>query len=124
VNGRDLVAVRRGTALGADGPATNGRRNSGGDAFGRRGNNSRDRRRCASSRGSTMMVCSSGTTAEPVRGAVRAGERRIEHEKREEGARGGEGKGVRCPIYRQEEGERDRVGVFNRPSMAFMEEKE
>jgi hypothetical protein len=53
------------------------------------------------------MVCSSGTTTEPVRRAVRAGERRIEHEKREEGARGGEGKGVRCPIYRQEEGERE-----------------
>jgi hypothetical protein len=98
--------VRRGTALGEDGPATNGRRNSDGDVFGRRGNNSRDRRRCASSRGSTTMVCSSGTTTEPVRRAVRAGERRIEHEKREEGARG-EGKGVRCPIYRREEGERE-----------------
>jgi hypothetical protein len=50
------------------------------------------------------MVCNSGATAEPVRRAVRAGEHRIEHEKREEGARG-EGKRVRRPIYREEEAE-------------------
>jgi hypothetical protein len=48
-----------------------------------------------------MMVCRSGTTAEPVRRAVWAGERRIEHEKREEGARGGEGKGVRLDFIRR-----------------------
>jgi hypothetical protein len=51
------------------------------------------------------MVCSSGATAEPVRRAVRAGERIIEHKKREEGARGREGKRVRRPIYREGEAE-------------------
>jgi hypothetical protein len=50
----------------------------------RRGNNSRGRRRCASSRSSTTIVCSSGATAEHVRREVRAGERRVEHGRREE----------------------------------------
>jgi hypothetical protein len=48
------------------------------------------------------MVCSSRATAEPVRRAVQAGERRIKHEKGEEGARGGEGKGVRSDFIARE----------------------
>jgi hypothetical protein len=76
------------------------------------------------------MVCSSGATAEHVRRAVRVGERRVEHGRKEELGRGeGEGEGS-ASYFIGEKGESKRARGgrndhgFKAPSMVFMEERE
>jgi hypothetical protein len=94
----------------------------------RRWNNSKGRRRCASSRSSTSMVCSSGVTAEHVRRAVWVGEHRVEHGRREELGLG-EGEGS-ASFFIGEKGESKRARRgrndhgFKALSMVFMEERE